>query len=133
MQKSEGHIIIPSGVNVWTHEYQTAQSLADAGYTVKFVPTSNIIGEKTHDVTLDGVRFEFKAPTSAKMAAVERNLKKAISQCDRIVFDSRRMKHVHDKSIERELSRQLYKSSAIKQIVFINRYGTVIDIKPAAL
>jgi hypothetical protein len=133
MPKQTGKIIIPADANVWPHEYRTAQSLADAGYGVEFVPTSNIEGEKSHDVLLDGVRFEFKSPKSAKMDAVERNLKKATSQCDRIVFDSRRMKRVPDRSIERELSRQLFKSAVIRQILFVNRHGIVIDIQPAAL
>jgi hypothetical protein len=133
MSKQTGKIIIPAGVNVWPHEYRTAQSLVNAGYDVKFVPISNIEGEKSHDVFLNGVRFEFKAPKSAKMDAVERNLKKATSQCDRIVFDSRRMKRVPDRAIERELSRQLFKSAVIRQILFVNRHGIVVDIKPAAL
>ena len=129
MKKQSGKIIIPSGVNVWPHEYQTAQSLADAGYVVEFIRKSDLPRERSADAFLDGEKHEFKAPKSAKLSAVEDNLKKASRQASNIVFDSRRMKRVPDKAIERELITQLEKSRVITRIVFINRHGIVIEIR----
>jgi hypothetical protein len=129
MQKPEGKIIIPSGVNVWPHELKTAQALAAIGLTVEFIRKSERERECSADAFIDGVKFEMKAPTSSKLSAVQDNLKKASKQSPNIVFDSRRMKKVPDKAIERELSIQLHKSKAIKRILFVNRHGIVVDVQ----
>jgi hypothetical protein len=122
-------IIVPGDVNVWQHEYQTALALARAGLTVEFIRKSNLERETSADVFIDNIKWEMKAPKSSKLSAIEDNLKKALRQSCYIVFDSRRMKRLPDKAIERELSTQLHKSKAIQRILFVNRHGQVIDIK----
>jgi hypothetical protein len=132
MNKFQGKIIIPRGVDVWPHELKTAQALVAVGHTVEFIKKSNREGEHSADIFLNGSKWEFKAPKSALMDCVERNLKKAVNQSDKIVFDSRRIKRIPDKAIMRELSHQLYKSAGISRIIFVNRHGIVIDIEPAS-
>ena len=69
-----------------------------------------------------------KAPKASSIKAVERNLKRGKWQSCRIVFDSRRMKYVPDKAIERELMKRFAEIKEIERIKFINRHGQVIDI-----
>jgi hypothetical protein len=128
MENTTGKIIVPPDVNLWPHEMKTARALAEVGYSVEFIRSSTRNREYSADAYLNGIKFEFKAPKSGKMDAVERNLKKAAKQSCNIVFDSRRMKKVPNVAIQRELSAQLSKSKVMKRILFVNRHGTVIDI-----
>ena len=129
MDDKPGKITVPGGANVWPHEYQTAMALARAGYNVEFILKSNVARQTSADAYIEGIKWEMKAPTSAKLSAVEDNLKKASRQSCYIVFDSRRMKRLPDKAIERELRTQLDKSKVIRRILFVNRHGQVIDIE----
>jgi hypothetical protein len=129
VNKKLGKIIVPGDANIWAHEYQTALALARAGYTVEFIRRSKLERETSADVFIDDNKWEMKAPKSSKLSAVEDNLKKAVKQSNNIIFDSRRMKRLPDKAIERELATQLHKSKSIKRILFVNRHGLVIDIK----
>ena len=103
MNTSEGKIIIGPGVNVWPHELKTAEALAMAGYTVEFVRRSEQKRVYSADVLIDGDSWELKAPTSDKASAVDKNIRKALHQAKCVVYDSRRIKHISDAQIEREL------------------------------
>jgi hypothetical protein len=128
-KKKNGQIIIPSNANVWPHELLTAKSLAAAGSTVEFVRESNRKYETSADCFIEGERWEFKAPRSGKISAIEDNLKKASKQADKVVFDSRRMHRIPDKVIERELRAKSHANKSITSLKFVDRHGKVIDIK----
>lgn len=123
-----GKIIIPDGVSVWPHELESAKVLIRYGHIVEFLKAINRKGEQTADCLVDGIAWEMKAPKASSLKAVERNLKRGKWQSCRIVFDSRRMKYVPDKAIERELRKRFAEIKEIKKIKFINRHGQVIDI-----
>ena len=127
-KRSKGTIIIPAGVEVWEHELKTAQVLADFGYTICFIERSNGHGIKSADILIDNEPYEIKSPIASKLSAVERNLKRAYHQSTNIVFDSRRMKWLPDKSIQKELVKQLKLTKNIKSILFVNRKHEVIDV-----
>lgn len=126
--KKAGKIIIPDGVNVWPHELESAKALIRYGYTVEFLKAVDQKGKQTADCLIDGITWEMKAPKASSLKAVERNLKRGKWQSCQIVFDSRRMKYIPDKAIERELRRRFAEIKEIKQIKFINRHSQVIDI-----
>lgn len=86
---------------------KTAEALRDVGYTVEFLPVSDHDCVKTADITVDGERFEMKAPRGDKLASVERNLKRASHQSHNIVIDSRRLKRIHDTNVQRFLASKL--------------------------
>jgi len=44
--KQRGKVIKAGGLNVWPHEQLMADILADAGYVVEFLPTTNREGER---------------------------------------------------------------------------------------
>jgi len=128
VKRQTGQIIIPNGVNVWAHELKTAQALAAAGFTVRFIRKSDQERKTSADAFVDGVRWEFKAPTGSSKKIIERNLKKARWQSGNVVFDSRRMKKIPDKAIQRELSKWLHEMRGLNRILFINRHGIVLEI-----
>lgn len=74
-----------------------------AGYTVEFVRRSEQKRVHSADVLIDGELWEFKAPTSDKASAVDKNVRKALHQAKCVVYDSRRMKKVSDSQVGREL------------------------------
>ena len=104
--KNTGKIIIPDGVDVWPHELESAKILIRYGHTVEFLKAIDQKGKQTADCLIDGSTWEMKAPKASSIKAVERNLKRGKWQSCRIVFDSRRMKYVPDKAIERELMKR---------------------------
>ena len=123
-----GKIIISNGVNVWPHELESAKVLIKYGYTVEFLKAINQKSKQTADCLIDGITWEMKAPKASNLKTVERNLKRGKWQSSRIVFDSRRMKYVPDRAIERELGKCLAEIKEIENIKFITRHGQVIDI-----
>ncbi len=129
MSKSKGKVIIGPGVNVWPHELKTAEALAMAGYVVEFVRRSEQKRVHSADVLIDGELWEFKAPTSDKASAVDKNVRKALHQAKCVVFDSRRMKKVSDVQVERELRKSTAVLHSMRHLLFVNRRAEVIDIK----
>jgi hypothetical protein len=107
----------------------TAQALAKAGYAVEFIRKSERHRERSADVFIDGKKWEFKAPRSGLISAIEDNLKKASRQAQNVVFDSRRMKRIPDNAIKRELTAILLRNKSINHVLFINSHGKVIEIQ----
>ena len=127
-QPVEGKIIIPAGLNIWPHELETAKALANFGHMVEFKKKTE--GYKVHsaDVYMDGKFWEFKSPKSEKLDAIERNLRRAKTQSERIVLDSARMKKIPDTAIKREILAKAPYITEIKEVIFINRKRECIDI-----
>ena len=124
----DGRIIIPAGANVWPHELETAKALANYGHKIEFKKASG--GYKVHsaDAYVDDKLWEFKAPNGSKLATVEKNLRRAKDQSDKVVFDSARIKRIPDVAIQREISAKAPLISGISEVIFVNRKRECIDI-----
>ena len=72
----KGTVTREGGAKPKPHEYITAEALADAGYNVRFIPSSTAIGMA--DCYLNNTIFEIKAPEGKTTKCIERNLRKAI-------------------------------------------------------
>lgn len=129
MNSNQGQIIIKAGINVWPHELKSAEALAAAGYTVEFIRRSEEKRATSADILISGEVWEMKAPQSDKISAIEKNVRRALHQSRCVVYDSRRMKRIQDKTIEKELRKSAASLKSLKHLLFINRTGTVIDIK----
>ena len=129
MGKNTGKIIIAQSANVWPHELETAKALSNAGYSVEFVKKSEIDGQTTADVIINGVAWEMKSPESNSMRAVQRNIHKALRQSRFVVIDSRRMRGIPGEAIEREVRSLAPKFKSLRRLLFVNRRGEVLDIK----
>lgn len=123
----KGTITCEGGAKPKPHEYITAEALADAGYNVRFIPSSVNMGMA--DCYINNTIFEIKAPEGKTTACVERNLRKAVDhQSANIVLDSFRMKNIQDRSIQSFLLERLRRRHGIQRIIFVNRKREAIDI-----
>lgn len=125
----KGRIIIAPGINVWPHELKTAEALASAGYTVEFIRRSEERYATSADCVINGTVWEMKSPTSGAKRRIQRTLRDALVQSRCVIFDSRRMKGLPDKAIERELRKRTPELKSLKHLIFVGRGGIVIDIK----
>ena len=123
-----GKIIIPANTNVWPHELETAKALANYGYSVEFKRKAE--GYKVHsaDAYINNVQWEFKAPNSGKIDAIERNLRRAKEQSSNVILDSIRMKKIPDSAIKREILAKAPLIAGINRVIFISRKRECIDI-----
>ena len=71
---------------------------------------------------------KLKAPNGSKIDTVERNLRRAKEQSDRVVFDSARMKKIPDFAIKREILAKAPLISGIREVIFVNRKRECVDI-----
>lgn len=129
MNELHGKIIIDGTCEVWPHELLTAEALARTGYIVEFMPKSNVEYRKTADVLIDGIRYEMKSPTSSHLSVIDKNVKKALSQSDHVVFDSKRMKHAKDSAVIRELQKSVAARRKLKSLLFVDKKRAVHMIK----
>lgn len=127
-RSGKGKIVIPAGVNVWPHELETAKALANYGYEIEFKKKDEEYKVHSADVYMGGELWEFKAPKSSNLDAVERNLRRAKRQSSYIVFDSNRIKKIPDTALEREILSKAPHISGIKKIIFVNRKRNCVDI-----
>ena len=123
----KGNISCENGAKPKPHEWPTAYALADAGYDIRFIPNSKVIGMA--DSYINNTIFEFKAPEGKTINSVERNIRKALDhQSPNIVIDSFRIKNVQDRSIQSFLIGRLQRGHGIMRIFFIDRKRNVVDI-----
>lgn len=120
-----GKIIIPASANPWPHEINTALALSHAGYSVEFIPETNI---KTPDIYLRKTPFEIKSPVTNDPKKIIRNVKRALEKCPNVIIDSSRIKSLGDKNIERMLACKAKDLPKLKRLLFIDKHGCVIDI-----
>lgn len=125
----QGRIVIHNGVHPWPHEIKTAEALSNDGHTVVFISKSEIKHEKSADIFLDDIAYEMKSPTSSRLSAIERNIKKAMSQSMNIIFDSKRMKNVKDSQVLHELKKQLGNNRKIESLLFVDKKRRVHKLK----
>ena len=129
MPKAQGKIIIGPGINVWPHELKTAEALAAAGYVVEFIKRSEKRNDKSADVRIDGLIWEMRAPKSGGTDMVQKNLRLALHQSSKAFLDSRRMKSLPDKVIEREVRLRANELKTLRRLIYFNRSGDVVVIK----
>ena len=129
MLETRGEIIIGSGINVWPHELKTAEALAAAGYTVEFIKRSEKQNDKSADVRIDGLVWEMKAPKSGRTDMIQKNLRRALHQSRNVIFDSRRMKNLPDKAIEREVRLRANELKTLRRLIYVNRSGEVVVVR----
>ncbi len=123
----KGIVTREAGAKPKPHEYFTAEALADAGYNVRFIPSS--IDICMADCYINDTLFELKAPEGRTIDSIERNLRKAVNhQSPNIVLDSARVKRLRDSNIQNFLLGRLRRRHGIQRILFVNRKRKVIDI-----
>ena len=123
--KQKGRVVIPADANPWPHEVRVAKILALAGHSVEFIPEANL---KTPDIHLDGTMYEIKSPITNNPKKIVRNVKRALEKCPNVIIDSSRVKGLRDDAIRRTLKNKVKDLAGLKNLIFINKRGQIVDI-----
>lgn len=123
-----GKVIVPAHIEVWPHEFKTAQALAAAGSTIEFLRRSEGAGVKPADIIMNGVAWEMKAPRTANLKKIQRVLRRASSQSRNVIIDCIRLDGLSDDAVERELRKLKPLVKSVKRIILVTKTRTVIDI-----
>ena len=121
-----GKIIIPANANPWPHEINVATILSRSGFCVEFIPETNL---KTPDIYLNKTIFEIKSPITNDPKKIIRNVKRALEKCPNVIIDSSRIRGLNDVFILRSLTNKAKDLPRLNQLLFIDKRGSVIDIK----
>lgn len=112
----------------WPHEASAIQLLKASGRSVTRIPRSREPGERTADIVVDGEIYEMKSPTASSTRALERNVRRALHQAQRVVIDGRRMSKMSNQKLEHELTKMAGQIRSLRALLLITHDGRVIDI-----
>ena len=120
-----GRVVTPADANPWPHEQKVAKVLALAGHCVEFIPETNL---KTPDIYLDNTIYEIKSPITDNTKKIIRNVKRALEKSPNVIIDSSRVKGLSDEAIQRTLKNKVRDLPGLKNLLFVNKCGQIIDI-----
>lgn len=119
--------IIPNGVSLEKHEYDTILFLTTLGYNIELIPPSRIPRVRTPDFQMIGLEWEMKSPKGKTRSNLEHAFQTAVKQSVNIVFDLRRMQMSNDKSIT--IIKQLFEySKSAKRLLVITKERKLLDL-----
>lgn len=120
--------LIWNGVELKPHEYKTVLFFLERGRDVELIPKSNVLGERTPDIRMDGRFWEMKAPRGEGNQLMENTIQKALRQSQNIIIDLRRTKRHQTKCLG-ELRRQFESKKSIKRLKIITKSGKTLDFE----
>jgi hypothetical protein len=113
------------------HEIEVATILAEHyKCVVEFIIPLDDYKRKTPDIVMNGVVMEIKSPTGkSRQHTIKYQFDRAMKQhTNSLVLDGRRTK-LRDDFIEKQIRHELTIRHRIKQVVFINKVGKVLEFK----
>ncbi|MBR3233484.1 hypothetical protein IKG12_01305, partial [Candidatus Saccharibacteria bacterium] len=69
-----------------------------------------------------------KSPITNNPKKVVRNVKRALEKSPNVIIDSSRVKGLSDEAIQRTLKNKVKDLPGLKNLLFINKRGQIIDI-----
>lgn len=118
--------IIPNGVSLERHEYNTILFLTSLGHDIELIPKSNQQGIHSPDIIFLNEKWEMKSPIGKGRWLLENTIQKASKQSSNIIIDLRCIKICQDKCVA-EIEKQFYKMKLVKKIKVITKSQTIID------
>ena len=118
--------IIPNGVPLQKHEYDTVLFLTELGYDVELIPKSNKEGEHTPDIRIEKLSWEMKAPKGEGKYLIANVIQRAVKQSPNVIIDLRRTKR-HQTRCLAEIKKEFEKSRSLKRIKVITKARKVVD------
>lgn len=68
--------IIPNGVLLERHEYETILVFTELGHDVSLIPKSNLKEIHTADIIINGEQWEMKCPRGKRQMVIRKHFKK---------------------------------------------------------
>lgn len=118
--------IIPNGVSLQKHEYDTVLVLTELGYDVELIPKSNKLGEKSPDIRIGKVFWEIKSPKGEGKWLIKKTMQRASHQAENIIIDLRRIK-IHQNKCLAEFEKHFKLSRRIKRLKIITKTRKIVD------
>ena len=115
-----------NGVHLEKHEYETVKLLLMNGHNVELIPTSQVKGMRTPDISIDGVLWEIKSPTGNSKHTMKHTLQNAAHQSNHVIVDLRRCKMSPDNAAK-ELAYHFNLSRRIRRMIIITIDEKIID------
>lgn len=112
--------IIPNGVSLEKHEYDTILFLTTLGHDIELIPPSHRPNEKTPDFKMGRLKWEMKSPKGKSRSTIEHAFQTAVKQSENIIFDLRRIGIPEAKAIA-ALSRLMGTSKRTKRLGVITK------------
>lgn len=129
MQKiTEKGIIRPNGVVLEKHEYKTILFLTELGYDVELVRKSNICGQRSPDIKMDGLFWEIKCPKGQGKYLIQNTLHKAVDQSENIIIDLCRVKIGQERCISK-IEKEFRLTKRMRRIMIITKKKSVLEFK----
>ncbi len=120
--------IIPNGVVLEKHEYQTVLYFTELGIDVELVPKSHKFGERSPDIKMDNLLWEMKCPKGQGKYLIQNTLHKAADQSENIIIDLRRIKIHHARCMTR-IEKEFRLTRRIRRIKVITKTKNIIDFQ----
>lgn len=124
----EKGILKNNGVHLEDHEYATVKLLLGIGLNIELIPTSQVKGMRTPDISINGVLWEIKSPTGGGKNTIKHTFQNATHQSNNIIVDLRRCKLQQDLAIK-ELEQRFSLSKRIRRMKIITNDEKIIDFK----
>ncbi len=118
--------ITPNGVILMPHEMSTIVFLTEQGYDIELIRKSNVEGQHSPDIIIDGVKWEMKSPTGETKNTIKNNIQNALLQSNNIILDLRRIKRPMEKCI-REIEREFEANKKIRKLKVITKSKKILD------
>ena len=119
-------ILKTNGVHLAEHEYATVKLLIANGMDVELVPTSQVKGMRTPDISINGALWEIKSPTGNGKNTIKHTIQNASHQATNVIVDLRRCKMQQDLAIK-ELERHFRLSRRIRRLKIITNDEKMVD------
>ena len=116
-----------NGVHLEEHEYATVKLLLNQGYNIELIPTSQVKGMRTPDISVNGVLWEIKSPTGNSKNTIKHTLQNASHQANNVIVDLRRCKLPEDQAI-RDLEQRYRLSKRIRRMKIVTKDEKIIDL-----
>lgn len=120
--------IIPNGVVLEKHEYQTVLFFTELGFDVELVPKSNKLGERSPDIKMGNLLWEMKCPKGQGKYLIQNTLHKAADQSENIIIDLRRIKIYHARCMAR-IEKEFRLTRRIRRIKVVTKTKNIIDFQ----
>ena len=120
--------IVPNGVSLEKHEYDTILYLTNLGYDVELVPPSNIPKTKSPDICMRGKFWEIKSPEGKNIRTIEHAFKRAVKQSENIILDLRRNK-VNAEIAVKCIQKLLGSSRRVREIWVITNENGLLTLR----
>lgn len=112
--------IIPNGVTLEKHEFDTIVFLTTLGNDVELIPPKHIPNMLSPDIKMAGEVWEIKSPKGSSRSTLEHAFQHAVKQSPNIIFDLRRTDIPLEKS-KHTLSKLMQTSKNAKRLAIITK------------